>query len=583
MVYQGYRRFLALNDPRRRKSTLNTHYQRWNIPYWTDNERLPAPVEVTYEVYKNRVLLFEEMLLQPGVPASHFEGVKHLWEFGRLSYADIIFTPYDLMHAANNVVKTGLQMIRKHVQSRHPNRTVEHSVLEYERTTNQRFEHVITQDSPWALEEEEENLVDARLQRVKSCDMSSVPRNVYKHMGFRSSHQMITFAATLARFCLSDLGSKEHSKTVLAIFDFIKFSTADHFDLLYLQNKALPALYGAMADWEGMFPVSECTYAFHQFLHCISEIPKCGPPRNYWMFSFERVNKYLIGLLRNQAYPIASIAKNYCLCERAKHLLYLSFNNSRRLAKYYDFIGQTSITTLRQMQYDFRYIHVDQESGASPIIHTTTASRIIDVHGHSRYHLLTALDKVQLLRVCLEFGDEDSLLHCIHGVYKSVVQTRRVTASFFEWVQGFDRIPQQYHAIRNYCREHDSDSDVERIESDWEQMKQGFGRNLLIYQRALMGGNDVVAKWTKIGNDNNEPWVTESLQDIANLKPRQKVPVILSWTSSDSRAPRKLYGIPCYFFRLSFTSAIEDYATVYFRVINNNANTLRDVGNDDPR
>jgi hypothetical protein len=114
-------------------------------------------------------------------------------------------------------------------------------------------------------------------------------------------------------------------------------------------------------------------------------------------------------------------------------------------------------------------------------------------------------------------------------------------------------------------------------------MKQGFGRNLLIYQRALMGGNDVVAKWTKIGNDNNEPWVTESLQDIANLKPRQKVPVILSWTSSDSRAPRKLYGIPCYSFRLSFTSAIEDYATVYFRVINNNANTLRDVGNDDPR
>jgi hypothetical protein len=62
---------------------------------------------------------------------------------------------------------------------------------------------------------------------------------------------------------------------------------------------------------QGLFPLSEATFSFHQLYHCIADITTVGLLRDHWMFKFERFNKTLEGFIKNKAQPFASIIKNY--------------------------------------------------------------------------------------------------------------------------------------------------------------------------------------------------------------------------------------------------------------------------------
>jgi hypothetical protein len=220
---------------------------------------------------------------RPTKASDNYRGCRELWEFGWLPYADLIFLPYDLMHVVYNVVKMGIKALRKH-DTTHPNRTVDEVVLTFEHGRG-RFEHVGTNDSscPWTLSQEEMDLVDDRLRGVRSCEMAQVPLTIYKHLGFKNSYDIMVMACSYARYCLSDLGSPNHTECILTLFDIIKFGCADKFAVQHVADVIMPKLYEAMAEWEGFFPTSECTFAFHQLIHCIAEMPKGGPPCRYWM------------------------------------------------------------------------------------------------------------------------------------------------------------------------------------------------------------------------------------------------------------------------------------------------------------
>jgi hypothetical protein len=41
----------------------------------------------------------------------------------------------------------------------------------------------------------------------------------------------------------------------------------------------------AAVDLEGLFPCSEMTYAFSQFIFALSDIKEVGPHRNLWMYA----------------------------------------------------------------------------------------------------------------------------------------------------------------------------------------------------------------------------------------------------------------------------------------------------------
>lgn len=73
--------------------------------------------------------------------------------------------------------------------------------------------------------------------------------------------------------------------------------------------------YELLSSREGLYPLSEMTYAFHDNVHVIQSIPEIGPPSYNNLYKFERTNLVLKRLCKNKNHPIASIVKNYLTAE----------------------------------------------------------------------------------------------------------------------------------------------------------------------------------------------------------------------------------------------------------------------------
>lgn len=109
-----------------------------------------------------------------------------------------------------------------------------------------------------------------------------------------------------------------------------------HVSIDVLEEETIPNCVVALAAFEGFFPIVEMQSTKHQLVHSLNDIKRAGPSRNLWMFPFERFNKYLKGLIFNQAHPLASMAKNYSIFEKFKMHMCGKYDNFEKYSKLYD-------------------------------------------------------------------------------------------------------------------------------------------------------------------------------------------------------------------------------------------------------
>ena len=63
----------------------------------------------------------------------------------------------------------------------------------------------------------------------------------------------------------------------------------------------------ALVEHSALFPPCEQTYALHELIHVVEQIPKIGPAKFNTLFAFERVNATLKRMIKNRCNSMPSI------------------------------------------------------------------------------------------------------------------------------------------------------------------------------------------------------------------------------------------------------------------------------------
>jgi hypothetical protein len=69
--------------------------------------------------------------------------------------------------------------------------------------------------------------------------------------------------------------------------------------------QAIEALIGL----EELFPATEQSITFHEYVHIPDHVFQWNNVRNFWCFFFERMNGFIKRLIHNRRYPHANLAK----------------------------------------------------------------------------------------------------------------------------------------------------------------------------------------------------------------------------------------------------------------------------------
>jgi len=69
----------------------------------------------------------------------------------------------------------------------------------------------------------------------------------------------------------------------------------------------------ALVEHSALFPPTEQTYALHELVHIVKQIPKIGPPKFNNLFMYERVNSTLKRMIKNKCNSMPSIVKAYAV------------------------------------------------------------------------------------------------------------------------------------------------------------------------------------------------------------------------------------------------------------------------------
>ena len=69
----------------------------------------------------------------------------------------------------------------------------------------------------------------------------------------------------------------------------------------------------ALVEHSAIFPPTEQTYAVHELVHIVQQIPKIGPPKFNNLFMYERINSTLKRMIKNKCNSLPSIVKAYAV------------------------------------------------------------------------------------------------------------------------------------------------------------------------------------------------------------------------------------------------------------------------------
>lgn len=133
---------------------------------------------------------------------------------------------------------------------------------------------------------------------------------IFSLLNSRKSIQIIKYATIFAKFHLLNESDNIYIAPILELFDFMRKIINNEMNLVTFDDLE-KELYEIMSKNEGVYPYSECTFIFHEFIHIIYFMKKLGPLRDWWMFPTERMNKFIKNINKVNNNPHFNIARNY--------------------------------------------------------------------------------------------------------------------------------------------------------------------------------------------------------------------------------------------------------------------------------
>lgn len=336
MVYPWYASYLNADDPRRSK---HPGHQCYNIGECT----LPPPTVRSYDDYVANGSAFLSLPSEEKTaPGANVNGVKGIWAFHILPYAEHICWTKDFMHSGDHLIKDALNLFKK-TGNGHDNRTQKDTVKINCR--NLRLFPAVYNDSnkppPWTLSRKSGLLHDVKLKNVIGALSVDIPKKIFKKRKGRNTHETISYGTNgWATWALhtEDLSLRRYLDCKLDLFDLLsvlKSGRIKYENLSGLREK----LVNALVQHALLFPPSEQTYALHELIHVCDQIPKIGPPRFNNCYLFERLNLTMKRFIRNKCHSMPSIIKSYaviCLLTTL-HLKCASLTNFKLVSLSYYF------------------------------------------------------------------------------------------------------------------------------------------------------------------------------------------------------------------------------------------------------
>ena len=303
--------------------------------------------------------------------------------------------------------------------------------------------------------------------------------------------------------------------------------------------------------------------SLHQLVHVFQDIKNNGPPRFYWMYGPERLNKYLKGLLKNKS--LQSIVKNYSLMEKVTFFVNHKIENLERLFKCTKLAERTFIEKFMSPFKDI-YIesHLDDDNKLQYELHGIRAQRVIQLMGPSSYITLDDNQVCRLLHSAAERVNDDScLLYCLLEAHEEHIhcKTEKIKQNLVDWIRAIDDIP--YHLVPD-------DIPYETVMEDWRMINDSIHIHTIFVRRdAMIGGTSFTWKfWNKRAT--SLTFVVKPLQELLSKNSSCQPDSFISFlfekspTLDDYR-----FGRAVYFFRLSLSSALQQHPFVYVDHIKN--------------
>ena len=280
VVYPFYSRYLLSNDSRRLKRPLRVKYasNMYNISTEINN----PPIEKTCENYIGAGKLFES---NTDRKILHINGVKGIWAFHILPYASLIVKTKDRMHTSDHVINDALKVLCKS-KDNHSNRT-EKAAVRSACQANKIFPFLYTPDEngkpktiPWFLNKKTYELHDLKLRCVIGAKSVEVPKKILKKKKGRTTAESIMYGVNgWASWCLHSDEVEEFTGYVdnkLKLFDVLRILNSNKINLTDVNSIRMLTI-DALVEHSALFPPCEQTYALHELIHVVEQIPKIRP------------------------------------------------------------------------------------------------------------------------------------------------------------------------------------------------------------------------------------------------------------------------------------------------------------------
>ena len=320
VVYPFYNQYLPSGDSRREKRP--TQVQHSSLLYNIRDETLPPPINRTYADYIRDGQAFQNRL---DTDLKHVNGVKGIWAFDILPYAFMIVKTKDRMHTSEHVVSDALKIFSPS-KDYHVNRSQKPSVQEACKilrihpvlyTTHIDERGIERKEKiPWILPKLITDVHDLKLRNVVGITRAEIPTKILKRRKGRNTHESIVYGSNgWAQWCLYSPNteiSEPYIENKLKLFEILRVLNSSRIKLEDVESMKLLTI-DALVEHSALFPPCESTYALHELIHLIDQIPLIGPPKFTNLFDFERVNSTLKRMSKNRCSPMASIARVYAV------------------------------------------------------------------------------------------------------------------------------------------------------------------------------------------------------------------------------------------------------------------------------
>jgi hypothetical protein len=301
-------------------------------------------------------------------------GVKDVWPFEKLFYADVEFdVNYDGFHCLYGVCKQISKLFKgkkkEYISSSFTKFCRESKVVPsvWTKWSNETKSWIESEyRPPWLLTQNEQDKVDAWLNAVlipKTYSNHFQIKNMFKHFGLLRGNSFIVLFTVAIDYFITALPSAldKHYKLMISMLGSdiseLLSPSFEYEDVESIHNRIIETVCAL----EGIFSEKQCTFILHELLHLAKHIHQMGPLNGWWTFAGERAMHFVKKFVKKGGRSFDKTAMiKYDLCESAI-TENKAFNNFEVDGDLKDNFSLTINQTIYQMEYDNNRFYLFQK------------------------------------------------------------------------------------------------------------------------------------------------------------------------------------------------------------------------------